>query len=89
MQAIALSDAAQCLLRRRLAGEWVAVTEEDRRLYRELAEAGLMYPVSTFLHGKEGYYRPMDAACDLRDRISASSLSTRPPLPAGSPAPGG
>jgi hypothetical protein len=89
MQTVSLSEAALTLLRRRLAAEWVAVTEENRPLYRELVEAGLMYPVSTFLHGKEGYYRPTDAACDLRDGITASSLSTRPPLPAGSPSPGG
>ena len=44
MPTITLSDAAQDLLRRRLADEWVEVTDETRPLYRELADAGLMSP---------------------------------------------
>ena len=30
-----LTDAARSLLHRRLAGEWVGVTEENRPIYRE------------------------------------------------------
>jgi hypothetical protein len=41
--------------------------------------AGLMYPASTFLHGKEGYYRPADAAFN--------GLCTPPPSPAEGPVP--
>ncbi|WP_422930165.1 hypothetical protein [Singulisphaera sp. PoT] len=61
-----LTGSAAALLRRRLAGEWVAVTEENLPLYRELMAAGLVYPVSTFLHGAEGSYRPTEAACALK-----------------------
>ena len=39
MPTISLSDAAQDLLRRRLAGEWVEVSDQTRQLYRELVEA--------------------------------------------------
>jgi hypothetical protein len=87
MKTTNLSEAAHSLLRRRLAREWVEVTEETRPVYRELVEAGLMYPVHTFLGGNEGYYRPTDAACDLRDAVSANSPSSPIPLPEGSPSP--
>ena len=87
MQTTTLSAAALSLLRRRLAREWVGVTEENRPLYRELVDVGLMYPVHTFLGGKEGYYRPTDAACDLRDAVSANSPPSPIPVPEGSPSP--
>lgn len=62
-----LSPDAVDLLRRRMNRERVEVTEETRPAYRELVAAGLMYPVHTLAGGNEGYYRPTDAACDLRD----------------------
>jgi hypothetical protein len=67
MKTTTLSEAALSLLRRRLAGERIAVTEENRPLFREMVEAGLMEPLTTFLHGKEGNYRPTEAACALKD----------------------
>jgi hypothetical protein len=67
METTAISPAALSLLLRRLAGERIAVTEENRPLFRELVEAGLMEPLSTFLHGREGNYRPTEAACALKD----------------------
>ena len=76
-----LSEAALSLLHRRLAGEWVGVTEENRPLYRELVKAGLMMPLHTFLNGNEGYYRPTDAACDLRDAGVFTAPSTPSPSP--------
>jgi hypothetical protein len=89
MNTTTLSAEALSLLRRRLAGEWVGVSEETRPLYRELMAAGLMYPVSTLINGSEGYYRPTDLACEWREDFTASSPSTRLPSPAGSPSPGG
>jgi hypothetical protein len=83
MQAIALSDAALALLRVRLAGEWVAVTNENLPLYRELAAAGLVEPLSTFLRGKEGNYRPTQAA------YAANGISTLLPVPSEAPVPHG
>jgi hypothetical protein len=89
METTSLSSAALSLLRRRLAAEWVGVTDENRPVYRELVEAGLMYPVHTLVNGREGYYRPTDAACDLRDAVNGDSPSIHSPSHAGSPAPGG
>ncbi len=57
MATITLSDAALALLRRRLTGERVAVTAENREAYRELAAARLMYPVSGFVSGPEASFR--------------------------------
>jgi hypothetical protein len=70
-----LSPAAAALLRLRLAGEWVAVTDENLPLYRELAGAGLVEPLSTFLRGKEGNFRPTEAA------YAVNGLSGQPPVP--------
>jgi hypothetical protein len=64
-----LSAAALALLRRRLDGERVEVTDESRPHYRELAEAGLMIPLHTFARGRDSAYRLTEAACDLRDRM--------------------
>ncbi len=41
----------------RLAGRWVAITDDNRPHYRELVTAGLMEPISTFIRGAEGHYR--------------------------------
>ena len=64
MPTITLSDAAQDLLRRRLADEWVEVTDETRPLYRELADAGLMSPRHSFARGRDGSYRLTEAALE-------------------------
>lgn len=37
---VRLSDAAEALLHKRLAGEWVEVTDETRPFYRELVSTG-------------------------------------------------
>jgi hypothetical protein len=57
MSSITLSDGAQALLRRRLAGEWVEVTDQTRPFYRELVEAGIMIALHSFARGAEGAYR--------------------------------
>lgn len=76
MQTIALSESALALLHRRLSGERVEVTDETRPLYRELVDAGMMIPLHTFALGPESAYRLSEAACDLRDGVTApSSLS--------------
>ena len=67
MQTTALSESALALLRRRLAGERVEVTDETRPRYRELVDAGLMIPLHTFLGGNESAYRLSEAACALRE----------------------
>lgn len=47
-------------------------TEETRPLYRSLMDAGLMEPISTFISGKEGYYRPTEAACVFKDACESA-----------------
>lgn len=71
-----LSESALDLLRRRLAGERVDVNAETRPLYRELAAAGLMYPVSGFTHGPEANYRLTEAGWEFSAAVAP---------PAGSP----
>jgi hypothetical protein len=66
-----LSDSATTLLRQRLAGERVDVTDLTRPAYRELADAGLMEPLHSFSRGNEGAYRLTDAACDLREGLTS------------------
>jgi hypothetical protein len=68
-----LSEAALALLRRRLAGERVPVTDETRPAYQELTRAGLMIPLHTFALGPFSAYRLTDAACDLRDGVNGPS----------------
>jgi hypothetical protein len=89
METITLSEAALSLLRRRLVGERIAVTEENRPLFRDLVAAGLMEPLSTFLHGKEGNYRPTEAAFELRDTGRLTSPCNPSPVPAVTLAPRG
>jgi hypothetical protein len=78
MQTIALSEAALALLRRRVAGERVEVTEETRPLYREMVAAGLMIPLHSFARGNEGAYRLTEAAIVAFPAIRAPSVSTAP-----------
>ena len=65
------SDSAIALLRRRLAGKCVEVTDLTRPVYRELAEPGLMKPLHSFRRGSEGAYRLTDAACDLCESLTS------------------
>lgn len=63
---VRLSEAALALFHRRLAGERVQVTADNKPLYRELAAAGLMYPVSGFTHGPEANFRFTEAGWAMR-----------------------
>ncbi len=84
-----LSAKARELLETRLAGGRVEVTDETRPTYRELADAGMMMPLHTFLGGNESAYRLTEAACALRDAERFSMTSTQPPLPEESLLPAG
>ncbi|WP_406698773.1 hypothetical protein V5E97_07790 [Singulisphaera sp. Ch08] len=57
-----LSETALSLLRVRLTGQRVEVTDENRPLYRELAASGLAIPLHTFTGGDESAYRLTEAA---------------------------
>jgi hypothetical protein len=65
MLTITLSDAALALLRQRLTGDRVEVTDESRPLYCELVDAGLMIPLHSFAKGNEGAFRLTEAAIGL------------------------
>jgi hypothetical protein len=80
MRTETLSESAIALLRRRLSGERVEVTDETRPFYRELVDAGMMIPLHTFALGPNSAYRLTDAACDLRDgRWNGSTFQATPP----------
>ena len=69
MQTITLSEAAVAVLRFEVRG-WKAKRKESRLpAYRELAAAGIMYPVSTFARGPEAYFRFTDFGWDHREDI--------------------
>jgi hypothetical protein len=70
METLNLSAEAMTILRRRWAQEWVAVTEENKPFYRELAAAGLMYPVSGFAHGPESNFRFTEIGWNLRENLA-------------------
>lgn len=62
-----LSLEALSLLRRRSEGERVEVRTENLSAYRELAGAGIMVPVSGFLHGPEASFRFTDEGWKHRE----------------------
>ena len=52
-----LSESAIDLLLACIASRNPKVTEANREHYRELARAGIMYPLSGFAHGPEASFR--------------------------------
>jgi hypothetical protein len=78
-----LSESATALLGRRLSGERVDVTDENRPAYRELAAAGYVIPLHTFSRGPEGHFRLSDFACDMRDGLNGHAS----PAPSAGAAP--
>ncbi len=52
-----LSNSAQALLRLHLVRENLQVDDSNREAHRELARAGLMEAVHTFVWGRESRYR--------------------------------
>jgi hypothetical protein len=64
-QTIALSDAARDVLRKRLAGD-DRVTDANRPGYRELAQAGIMVALHSFIGGNESAYRFTDQGWEPR-----------------------
>ena len=68
---ITLSPEATALLERRLAGERVEVTDENRPVYQELAVAGMMEPRHSFSRGNDGHYRLTEAGARMRAALIA------------------
>ena len=61
MPTVSLSEAARALLRDRIEGASREVDGSNLDVYRELARAGIMYPVSGFVSGPEYLFRWTDA----------------------------
>jgi hypothetical protein len=49
----------------------IRVDDTNRDAHRELAAAGILYPVSTFARGPVAYFRFTDFGWDRRDEIVA------------------
>ena len=66
-ETLRLSEDALVLLRLRLSGERCDVTDANRDAYRELAAAGIMYPLHTFAKGRDSLYRFTDEGWARRE----------------------
>jgi hypothetical protein len=69
MQTVVLSAAALALLRSRVEGGSREVNDSNREAYRELARAGIMYPLSGFVGGPECLFRWTDEGYARRFEI--------------------
>jgi hypothetical protein len=67
MQSVKLSRSAHTLLRRRANGEHVELTPDNLEAYRELAKAGVMYPLSGFMLGPEAVFRFTEEGWNRRE----------------------
>ncbi len=65
-----LSEAALALLRSRVEGGSRHVDASNLKAYRELARAGIMYPVSGFISGPEYLFRWTDEGWARRLELS-------------------
>jgi hypothetical protein len=68
-ETVHLSKNALSVLRLRLAGERVEVTEVALPVYRELVAIGQMEPLHSFARGNDGAYHLTEAACDMLDEV--------------------
>ena len=66
MQTVELSNAALAVLRFRVEGGSREVNDSNREAYRELARAGIMYPLSGFIGGPECLFRWTDSGWERR-----------------------
>jgi hypothetical protein len=73
MQSVSLTEAAVMLLRRRLAGD-ERVTAQNRAAYRELADAGIMIPISTWAGGPESVFRFIESGWHRREEWLTGSV---------------
>ncbi len=64
-----LSPSAIALFRLHVEQDGIRVDEANREAHRELAAAGIMYPVSTFARGPEAYYRLTPEGWERRHEI--------------------
>jgi hypothetical protein len=64
-----LSPDAIALFRLHVEQDGIRVDDAKRAAHRELAAAGIMYPVSTFARGPEAYFRLTPEAWERRHGI--------------------
>jgi hypothetical protein len=57
MQTITLSPDALALLKLHVTQDGIMVNDANREAHRELARAGIMFPLSGFASGPESHYR--------------------------------
>jgi hypothetical protein len=69
-----LSKSARSLLHRRASGEHVEVTPDNLEAYRELTDAGVMYPLSGFMVGPEAAFRFTEYGWNHREELQRSRL---------------
>ena len=81
MSPITLSVEALALLRRRLTQGDRRVDDSNREAYRELARAGIMYPVSGYSTGPESHYRFTAEGWRRRAEFLSGSASACDPRP--------
>jgi hypothetical protein len=71
---VALSESAVALLRHRIATGDDEVTPANLAAYRELVQAGIMVPLSTFTKGAESLFKFSDEGWERRqDFINAAA----------------
>ena len=83
-----LSESARGLLRRLASGERVAITDENRPAFRELAAARIIYLRHTFAQGDESGYRFTYWGWHRRFELIARPARSVPPSQAGGQVPG-
>ena len=66
MQTLTLSAEALALLKRHITQDGIMVDDTNREAHRELAKAGIMYPLSGFASGSESHYRFTEAGWNGR-----------------------
>jgi hypothetical protein len=79
-----LSADALALLRLHIERDGIRVDEANRAAHRELAAAGIMYPVSTFARGPEAYFRFTPDGWARRHEILAGGGRKPPTSSSGS-----
>lgn len=78
MSTLTLSESALALLRLRLSGQRVEVTDDNRDVYKELAAAGLAEPIHT-PRGRNSHYRlTMEAMKRKPELLNGSSPAPSP-----------
>ena len=81
MPTITLSAEAVALLRLHLERDGIRVDDSNRDAHRELAQAGIMYPVSGYSTGPESHYRFTAEGWRRRAEFLSGSASACDPRP--------